>query len=76
MYDSETTRVLELWWKKFVCSDAKLDEKGKKRFVEINEKLAFLGAIFGQHVLKDEVEWILFLKQTDLLGLLVISLFQ
>ncbi len=69
IYDSETTRVLELWWKKFVCNGAKLDEKGKKRLVEINEKLAFLSATFGQHVLKDEAEWILFFNQTDLSGL-------
>ncbi|MET3560134.1 peptidyl-dipeptidase Dcp [Bartonella japonica] len=69
IYDSETTRVLELWWKKFVCNGAKLDEKGKKRLVEINEKLAFLNATFGQNVLKDEAEWILLLEQTDLSGL-------
>ncbi|WP_455475835.1 M3 family metallopeptidase [Bartonella sp. B17] len=69
MYDSETTRVLELWWKRFVCNGAKLDEKGKKRLVEINEKLAFLSATFGQHVLKDEAEWTLFLEQKDLSGL-------
>ncbi|CDO46205.1 peptidase M3 [Bartonella henselae] len=69
MYDNETTRVLELWWKKFVCNGAKLDEKSKKRLVEINEKLAFLNATFGQHVLKDEAEWILLLEQTDLSGL-------
>ncbi|WP_455466275.1 M3 family metallopeptidase [Bartonella sp. B39] len=69
MYDSETTRVLELWWKKFVCSGAKLDEEGKKRLVEINGKLAFLNATFGQNVLKDEAEWILFLEQKDLSGL-------
>ncbi|WP_336276414.1 M3 family metallopeptidase [Bartonella sp. CB178] len=69
VYDSETTRVLELWWKNFVCNGAKLDERGKKRLIEINEKLAFLGATFGQHVLKDEAEWVLFLKQADLSGL-------
>ncbi|WP_208441590.1 M3 family metallopeptidase [Bartonella raoultii] len=69
MYESETTRVLELWWKKFVCNGAKLDEKGKKRLTEINEKLAFLNATFGQNVLKDEAEWVLFLKQADLSGL-------
>ncbi|WP_019222154.1 M3 family metallopeptidase [Bartonella rattaustraliani] len=68
-YDSETKRVLELWWKRFVCNGAKLDEKGKKRLVEINEKLAFLSATFGQHVLKDEAEWILLLEPTDLSGL-------
>ncbi|WP_019219985.1 M3 family metallopeptidase [Bartonella florencae] len=69
MYDSETTRVLELWWKKFRCNGAKLDEEAKKRLVEINEQLAFLNATFGQNVLKDEAEWVLFLKQTDLSGL-------
>ncbi|WP_455480889.1 M3 family metallopeptidase [Bartonella sp. B12(2025)] len=69
VYDSETTRVLELWWKKFVCNGAKLDEKGKKRLVEIDEKLAFLSTTFGQHILKDEAEWVLFLQQKDLSGL-------
>ncbi|WP_375624665.1 MULTISPECIES: M3 family metallopeptidase [unclassified Bartonella] len=69
MFESETTRVLELWWKKFVCHGAKLDEKAKKRLLEINERLAFLNATFGQNVLNDEAEWILFLKQTDLSGL-------
>ncbi|WP_375638351.1 MULTISPECIES: M3 family metallopeptidase [unclassified Bartonella] len=68
-FESETTRVLELWWKKFVCHGAKLDEKAKKRLLEINERLAFLNATFGQNVLNDEAEWILFLKQTDLSGL-------
>ncbi|WP_375644651.1 M3 family metallopeptidase [Bartonella sp. MR100HLJHH] len=69
IFESETTRVLELWWKKFVCRGAKLDEKAKKRLLEINERLAFLNATFGQNVLNDEAEWILFLKQTDLSGL-------
>ncbi|WP_375666127.1 M3 family metallopeptidase [Bartonella sp. TT121SHDZB] len=69
IFESETTRILELWWKKFVCHGAKLDEKAKKRLVEINERLAFLNATFGQNVLNDEAEWILFLKQTDLSGL-------
>ncbi|WP_375649365.1 M3 family metallopeptidase [Bartonella sp. OT172YNZD] len=69
MFESETTRVLELWWKKFVCHGAKLDEKAKKRLLEINERLAFLNATFGQNVLNDEAEWILFLNETDLSGL-------
>ncbi|WP_254492786.1 M3 family metallopeptidase [Bartonella sp. B1099] len=69
IFESETTRVLELWWKKFVYHGAKLDDKAQKRLVEINERLAFLNATFGQNVLKDEAEWILFLKQTDLSGL-------
>ncbi|WP_175868512.1 M3 family metallopeptidase [Bartonella gabonensis] len=69
VFESETTRVLELWWKKFVCYGAKLDDKSQKRLVKINERLAFLNATFGQNVLNDEAEWILFLKQTDLSGL-------
>ncbi|AQX20960.1 peptidyl-dipeptidase Dcp Metallo peptidase, MEROPS family M03A [Bartonella sp. CDC_skunk] len=69
LYDHETERVLELGWKRFVHNGAKLDEKGKKRLVEIDERLALLGATFGQHILKDEAEWILFLEQTDLSGL-------
>lgn len=31
--------------------------------------LLFLNATFGQNVLNDEAEWILFLTQTDLSGL-------
>ncbi|WP_455482201.1 M3 family metallopeptidase [Bartonella sp. B35(2025)] len=69
MYDRETTRVLDLWWRRFVYNGAKLDEKGKKRLIEINEKLAFLSTTFGQHVLRDEAEWVLFLEQRDLSGL-------
>ncbi|AQX19314.1 peptidyl-dipeptidase Dcp [Bartonella sp. WD16.2] len=69
VYNGEEKRVIELWWKKFIRNGAKLDVQGKKRLVEINEKLSFLGTTFGQHVLKDEAEWILFLEQTDLSGL-------
>ncbi|AQX30263.1 M3 family metallopeptidase [Bartonella schoenbuchensis] len=69
MYNSETKCVIELWWKKFIRNGAKLDAQGKRRLVEINEKLALLGTTFGQHVLQDEAEWILFLEQTDLSGL-------
>ncbi|UNF37238.1 M3 family metallopeptidase [Bartonella krasnovii] len=69
IFESETTRVLELWWKKFVYHGAKLDDKAQKRLAEINERLAFLNTTFGQNVLNDEAEWILFLKQTDLSGL-------
>ncbi|EYS94884.1 M3 family metallopeptidase [Bartonella bacilliformis] len=68
-YDGETKRVIEQGWKQFIYNGAKLDEKGKKRLAEINEKLALLNATFGQHVLKDEAEWVLFLEKTDLSGL-------
>ncbi|AQX28349.1 peptidyl-dipeptidase Dcp Metallo peptidase, MEROPS family M03A [Bartonella sp. JB15] len=69
LYDDETKRVIELWWKRFIHNGARLYEKDKKRLIEIDERLALLGAIFGQHILKDEAEWVLFLEQTDLSGL-------
>ncbi|GGA91078.1 peptidyl-dipeptidase Dcp [Brucella endophytica] len=68
--DAETLRVLEKSWKRFVRSGAKLDEKGKARLADINEKLAALGAQFGQNVLKDEADWALIITdEADLAGL-------
>ncbi len=67
--DSETGRVLEKTWKQFIRAGAGLDEAGKKRLSEINEQLALLGAEFGQGVLADEKEWVLFLEESDLTGL-------
>jgi peptidyl-dipeptidase Dcp len=67
--DAETLRVLEKSWKGFVRSGAKLDAEGKKRLAAINEELASLGAQFGQNVLADEKEWVLFIEEKDLDGL-------
>ncbi|MEO5323782.1 M3 family metallopeptidase [Mesorhizobium sp. CC13] len=67
--DAETLRVLEKSWKGFVRSGAKLDPEGKKRLAAINEEAASLGARFGQNVLADEKEWVLFLDEGDLAGL-------
>ncbi|MHA6642879.1 M3 family metallopeptidase [Mesorhizobium sp. A623] len=67
--DSETLRVLEKTWKSFVRSGAKLDEAGKARLAAINEELSSLGTKFGQNVLADESEWVLFLDEADLTGL-------
>ena len=64
--DAETRRVLEKTWKGFVRSGAKLDEAGKQELAEINEKLASLGARFGQNVLKDEASWALFITDEAL----------
>lgn len=68
-FDAETSRVIELTWKGFVRNGALLDERDKKRLAEINERLALLGAQFGQHVLNDEAEWVLYLEKEDLAGL-------
>ncbi len=67
--DAETMRVLEKTWKRFVRAGAKLDEAGKARLSAINEELAGLGAQFGQNVLGDEKDWVLFLDEGDLAGL-------
>ncbi|TPM91308.1 M3 family metallopeptidase [Mesorhizobium sp. B2-1-3A] len=67
--DAETLRVLEKTWKGFVRSGAKLDAEGKKRLARINEELSSLGTTFGQNVLADERDWVLFLDEADLAGL-------
>lgn len=66
--DIETMRVLEKMWKGFVRSGAKLDDAGKAELAQINEKLAGLGASFGQNVLKDESSWALFIKDEEKLA--------
>ncbi len=67
--DTETLRVLEKTWKGFVKAGSKLDAEGKKRLAAINEELSSLGTTFGQNVLADEKEWVLFLSEKDLAGL-------
>src|SRR5690606_23368782 len=68
--DAETARALEKTWKRFVKAGARLDAAGKARLAEINERLASLGAQFGQNVLADEADWVLYLDLAeDLAGL-------
>jgi peptidyl-dipeptidase Dcp len=63
--DAETARVLEKTWKRFVRAGAKLNTEDKQRLAAINERLASLGAQFGQNVLADEAGWALFLDGGD-----------
>lgn len=66
----EETHVLERHWKGFVKSGAKLPKAEQDRLSAINEKLAGLGAHFGQNVLADEKSWALLLsEEADLAGL-------
>lgn len=66
----EEMRVLERHWKGFVKSGAKLPKDQQKRLAEINERLASLGANFGQNVLADEKDWVLYLdSEEELAGL-------
>lgn len=66
----EQARVLEKRWKGMVRSGAALAPGGKREIAAINERLALLGAKFGQNVLADETSWILLLSDpADLAGL-------
>lgn len=66
----EEMRVLERHWKGFVRSGAKLPKPEQERLAEINERLASLGARFGQNVLSDETSWVLPLSgEADLAGI-------
>jgi peptidyl-dipeptidase Dcp len=66
----EQERVLERHWKGFVKAGAKLAKPEQDRLAAINEKLASLGAQFGQNVLGDEKAWSLLLTdEADLEGL-------
>jgi peptidyl-dipeptidase Dcp len=67
--DLETERVLDKTRAGFVRAGALLDEAGQKRFKEIGERLAALGAAFGQNVLKDESDWALPVGDDGLVGL-------
>lgn len=63
----EQVRVLERHWKGFVKSGAKLAKPEQDRLSAINERLAGLGAKFGQNVLADEKSWALFLDEGEAL---------
>lgn len=65
----EERRLLEDRYKGFVRNGANLDQAGKKRVAEINQRLATLGTQFTQNLLKDEetVTWVE--KKADLKGL-------
>jgi peptidyl-dipeptidase Dcp len=64
----EEERVLERHWKGFVKAGAKLAKAEQQRLADINEKLAGLGAKFGQNVLGDEKSWSLKLVDEAELG--------
>jgi peptidyl-dipeptidase Dcp len=53
----EQDRVLERYHTLFVRSGAKLSPEAGSRMAAINEKLAYLGTLFSQNVLKDESDF-------------------
>ncbi len=65
----EERRLVEDSYKGFVRNGANLDETGKKRVAEINQRLATLGTTFTQNQLADEDTFTLIDKKADLKGL-------
>jgi len=67
---AEQARVIERYHLTFRRAGAGLDDGGKRRLAEIVQRLATLGAAFGQNVLADEQGYALALEQPeDLAGL-------
>ena len=67
--DEEQARVLERYHLNFTRTGAGLTAESKARLAEIAERLASLGAQFGQNVLADEKSFLLLLQAGDLEGL-------
>jgi peptidyl-dipeptidase Dcp len=68
--DAETRRLVERRWLAFQRAGAGLAPEKKQRLAEIAERLASLGATFGQNVLGDEKAYVLMLEsEADLEGL-------
>jgi peptidyl-dipeptidase Dcp len=66
----EQKRLAWLYYTDFVRAGAKLGPEAKKRVSEVNQRLAALFTKFGQNILADENDYVLFLeKEADLAGL-------
>jgi peptidyl-dipeptidase Dcp len=67
---AEQQRLAWVYYTNFVRAGARLDADAKKRLSEINQSLAQLFTSFGQNVLKDENEGVIFIEnEADLAGL-------
>ena len=66
----EQKRLAWFSYTNFTRAGARLDEAGKKRVAEINQRLATLFTTFSQNLLADETDYVLVLeKEADLAGL-------
>ena len=63
--DPEASRTLDRYRTAFLRAGAGLDEEKKARLATIGERLATLGAAFGQNVLADEKAFVLVLNGGD-----------
>lgn len=67
---TEQHQLLKRVHRNFVRMGAALKGEPQKRLIDVNERLAGLGTNFGQNVLKDEADWVLYLtEEAELAGL-------
>lgn len=66
---SEQKRLLQLTYNGFARNGATLGGEAKKRYAEINQRLAQLHTKFGNNVLADEESYVLYLTKDQLGGL-------
>ncbi|WP_374545480.1 M3 family metallopeptidase [Rhodoblastus sp.] len=64
----EQARLLELTYKSFIRTGARLEGADRARYAEIAERLASLEMEFAQNVLADENDYLLELDEADLAG--------
>ena len=67
--NAEQARVLDRYHLDFTRAGAGAPPETKPRLKAISERLATLAAEFGQHVLKDENDWLMLLDEADIDGL-------
>ena len=67
--DEEQARLLELTYKSFVRTGAKLEGEDRARYAQIAEALTELETRFAQNLLADETDFLFELEEADLAGL-------
>ena len=66
---ADQQRLVKLTYNGFARNGATLSEKDKKRYTEINQRLAELHTQFGNNVLVDEENYVVFVSESQLAGL-------
>ena len=65
----EQNRVLHLLKRDFIRSGIDLKIEDKTEYRKIIKELSILGVNFSQNIIKDEKDWIYFLKKRDIASL-------
>jgi peptidyl-dipeptidase Dcp len=66
---TDQQRLVQVIYDSFARNGATLDEKSKQRTAEINQRLAELQTKFGNNVLADEENYVVYLDENQLSGL-------